>query len=80
MVTPPVRSGDILEVRMLVPENQRKQYAYRGVCIARYNKGIRSSFKMYNVYPDGGPVLQVRGVTVSGRRQTDDGSSHLGHC
>lgn len=54
------RSGDILEVRMLVPENQRKQYIYRGVCIARYNKGIRSSFKMYNVYPDGGPVVQVR--------------------
>ena len=53
------RSGDVLEVRMLVPENQRKQYSYRGVCIARYNKGIRSSFKLYNVYPDAGPVVQV---------------------
>ena len=56
----PHRSGDVLELRMVVPENQKKQYIYRGVCIARYNKGIRSSFKIYNVYPDGGPVVQVR--------------------
>eukprot|EP00955_Chlamydomonas_euryale_P040032 351579-Chlamydomonas_euryale.AAC.5 len=43
---------------MAVPENQGRQYLYRGVCIARYNKGLRSSFKLYNVYPDGGAVVQ----------------------
>lgn len=51
---------------MLVPENQRRQYIYRGVCIARYNKGICSSFKLYNVYPDGGPVIQVCGGWFQG--------------
>jgi large subunit ribosomal protein L19 len=55
---PDFRSGDILEVKMMVPENQRRKYIYKGVCIARYNKGLRSSFKLYNVYPDGGPVVQ----------------------
>jgi large subunit ribosomal protein L19 len=55
---PDFQSGDILEVRMIVPENQKRQYIYRGVCIARFNKGIRSSFKLYNVYPDGGGVVQ----------------------
>lgn len=55
---PDFASGDVLEVRMLVPENQRRQYVYRGVCIARYNKGIRSAFKLYNVFPDGGGVVQ----------------------
>lgn len=55
---PDFESGDVLEIRMMVPENLRRQYIYRGVCIARYNKGIRSSFKIYNVYPDGGAVVQ----------------------
>jgi large subunit ribosomal protein L19 len=55
---PPFQSGDLLEVRMMVPENQRRQYLYRGVCIGRYNKGVRSAFKLYNVYPDGAAVVQ----------------------
>ncbi|GAX78332.1 hypothetical protein CEUSTIGMA_g5774.t1 [Chlamydomonas eustigma] len=55
---PDFKSGDILEVQMIVPENQKKMYLYRGVCISRSNKGIRSSFKIYNVFPDGGPVVQ----------------------
>jgi large subunit ribosomal protein L19 len=55
---PDFKSGDVLEVQMIVPENQKKMYVYRGVCIARYNRGIGSSFKLYNVFPDGGPVLQ----------------------
>ncbi|KAG1681336.1 hypothetical protein FOA52_007382 [Chlamydomonas sp. UWO 241] len=55
---PYFESGDILEVTMVVPENQRRQYIYKGVCIARYNKGLRSAFKLYNVYPDGAAVVQ----------------------
>jgi hypothetical protein len=43
---------------MLVPEAERKAAVFRGVCIARYDKGIRSSFKLYNVYPDAGGVVQ----------------------
>jgi hypothetical protein len=43
---PHFESGDILEVTMVVPENQRRTYIYKGVCIARYNKGLRSAFKV----------------------------------
>lgn len=55
---PEFSAGDILEVRVIVPENQRKEYIYKGVCIGRYNKGIRSSFKIYNVFPDVGGFVQ----------------------
>lgn len=55
---PDFRAGDILEVRMVVPEAGRKEYLYRGVCIARYNKGIRSGFKIFNVLPDSGGFVQ----------------------
>ena len=43
---------------MLVPEGQRKEYVYKGLCIARYNKGIRTSFKIYNVFPESGGFVQ----------------------
>eukprot|EP00877_Chromochloris_zofingiensis_P004889 jgi/Chrzof1/14400/Cz09g01050.t1 len=55
---PQFTAGDILEVRVAVPENERKEYVYRGVCIARYNKGIRTAFKLYNVFPEVGGFVQ----------------------
>lgn len=72
---PEFRAGDVLEVRMMVPEAERKVVVYRGVCIAVYKKGIRSSFKIYNVFPDSGGVVQhiplympdLVGVKVVGR-------------
>jgi hypothetical protein len=41
-----------------VPEAERKVYTYKGVCIARANKGPRSWFKIYNVFPDVGGFVQ----------------------
>jgi large subunit ribosomal protein L19 len=72
---PDFRSGDILEVTTVVPEADRKQYTYKGVCIARSNKGPRSWFKVYNVFPDVGGFVQhfplympdLVGVKVVGR-------------
>jgi large subunit ribosomal protein L19 len=52
------RAGDILEVSTVVPEADRKVYTYKGVCIARANKGPRSWFKLYNVFPDAGGFVQ----------------------
>ena len=53
------KSGDVLEVRMAVPEDGGKEKVYRGVCISRHKgHGLRAAFKLYNVYPDGGPVIQ----------------------
>ena len=53
------KSGDILEVRMAVPEDGGKQRVYKGVCISRHKgHGLRAAFKLYNVYTDAGPVIQ----------------------
>eukprot|EP00882_Tetradesmus_deserticola_P004038 GHRQ01004266.1.p1 GENE.GHRQ01004266.1~~GHRQ01004266.1.p1 ORF type:complete len:188 (+),score=51.39 GHRQ01004266.1:519-1082(+) len=72
---PEFRSGDILEVTTVVPEADRKLYTYKGVCIARSNKGPRSWFKVYNVFPDVGGFVQhfplympdMVGIKVVGR-------------
>ncbi|GFR47168.1 hypothetical protein Agub_g8861 [Astrephomene gubernaculifera] len=72
---PNFRAGDILEVRMMLPEVERKVAVYRGVCIARYHKGLRSTFKIYNVFPECGGVVQhiplympdLLGIKVVGR-------------
>jgi ribosomal protein L19 len=42
----------------VVPEADRKVYTYKGLCIARANKGPRSWFKLYNVFPDAGGFVQ----------------------
>jgi len=56
--TPDFKAGDVLELRMVIPEAGRKEYLYKGVCIARYNKGIRSAFKIFNTLPDSGGFVQ----------------------
>jgi ribosomal protein L19 len=33
-------------------------YTYRGVCLARDNRGPRSAFKVFNVFPDIGGFVQ----------------------
>lgn len=56
---PAFRGGDHLEVTVRVPEAGGKTYVYRGVCIARVNKALRSSFTIYNVFPEAGGLLQT---------------------
>jgi ribosomal protein L19 len=31
---------------------------FKGLCIARFNKGVRTSFKVYNVFPEVGGFVQ----------------------
>jgi hypothetical protein len=42
----------------VVPEAERRVYTYKGVCLSRANKGPRSWFKLYNVFPDAGGFVQ----------------------
>lgn len=55
---PAFRAGDVLEVTVSVPELERRKYVYRGVCVARANRGPRSWFKVFNVFPDIGGFVQ----------------------
>jgi hypothetical protein len=42
----------------LVPESGRKQYTFRGLCVEKYDRGLRASFKLYNHYPGVGGFVQ----------------------
>ena len=45
------RAGDVIDVRMVVPENGRKVATIRGVCIARRSRGMGSSFTIIQIVP-----------------------------
>eukprot|EP00898_Chlorokybus_atmophyticus_P008521 jgi/Chlat1/8670/Chrsp87S08049 len=46
---PDFKAGDVLEVRIIVPENRRREYTVKGICIARMNKGLATSFTIRNI-------------------------------
>jgi large subunit ribosomal protein L19 len=45
---PDFRPGDFLELKLAVPENKRRATTFRGIVIARRNRGWRSSFTLRN--------------------------------
>ncbi len=46
---PPFRPGDVIHVKLAVPENKRRPAEFRGLCIARRNRGLGSSFTLRSV-------------------------------
>mmetsp|Transcript_66827 Transcript_66827/g.211452 ORF Transcript_66827/g.211452 Transcript_66827/m.211452 type:complete len:224 (-) Transcript_66827:717-1388(-) len=46
---PEFRAGDILELKIITPENNRRQTTVKGICIARRNRGIGSMFTIRNI-------------------------------
>ena len=42
--------GDVLEVRVQVPENRGREMTVKGLCIGRKNRALGSSFTIRNVY------------------------------
>ncbi|GAQ85609.1 mitochondrial ribosomal protein L19 precursor [Klebsormidium nitens] len=46
---PDFRPGDVLELDMIVPENRRRTAVVRGVCLARRNRGVGSTFVIRRV-------------------------------
>ncbi|QDZ18400.1 ribosomal protein L19 [Chloropicon primus] len=76
MPVPDFKAGDVLEVTTLVPENHGKTARYRGICIARRNRGMGSSFIIRNVikdspfelqFPTHSPLIQSIKVTEKGK-------------
>mmetsp|Transcript_14159 Transcript_14159/g.35795 ORF Transcript_14159/g.35795 Transcript_14159/m.35795 type:complete len:130 (+) Transcript_14159:414-803(+) len=56
---PDFKAGDILQVKMTVPENRRRTAKYKGICIARRNRGVGSSFTIRNVINGRGFEIQI---------------------
>lgn len=48
--------GDVVEIRMAVPENRRKVAVMKGVVIARKNRGWQSAFTIRNYLGNAGGI------------------------
>ena len=48
--------GDLLELKLSVPENKRRTTVFKGICIARRNRGWRTSFKLRNFIGNSGGI------------------------
>ncbi|KAK9822250.1 hypothetical protein WJX81_006800 [Elliptochloris bilobata] len=53
---PEFKPGDVVEVKLALPENQRRTIPVRGIVIAIRNRGIRTSFTILNNIPGGGNI------------------------
>lgn len=48
--------GDFLELKLSVPENKRRTTLFKGICIARRNRGWRTSFTLRNFIGSNGGI------------------------
>ena len=56
---PQIRPGDVVEAKLVVPENRGRVATIRGVCIALRRRGWRSSIALLNHVPGGGTVERL---------------------
>jgi large subunit ribosomal protein L19 len=49
---PAFRAGDVLDIQFAVPDNKERLTTFRGLVIARYNRGISSSVTLRAVIHD----------------------------
>ena len=48
--------GDVIELKLSVPENKRRVTLFKGVCIARSNRSVRTTFTLRNVLGGAGGI------------------------
>ncbi|EFN58486.1 hypothetical protein CHLNCDRAFT_140511 [Chlorella variabilis] len=48
--------GDVIELRLSVPENKRRVTVFKGICIARRNRSVRTTFTLRNIYGASGGI------------------------
>ncbi|KAH7300201.1 hypothetical protein KP509_24G049700 [Ceratopteris richardii] len=46
---PDIRTGDIVQLRLQVPENKKRDQLLRGIVIGRQNAGIHTTFRIRRV-------------------------------
>jgi large subunit ribosomal protein L19 len=47
--TPDLRTGDIVEIRLEVPENKRRLSIYKGIVISKQNAGIHTTIRVRRI-------------------------------
>lgn len=51
---PSFKVGDLISLRIIISKKLKRKQIFTGICIARKNKGFRSTFTLYNViYKEG---------------------------
>lgn len=53
---PEFSPGDAMELKLTIPENKRRTSIFKGICIAKRNRGWRSSFTLRNHIGGGGAI------------------------
>ncbi|PRW56055.1 50S ribosomal L19- chloroplastic [Chlorella sorokiniana] len=48
--------GDVIELKLAVPENKRRVTVFKGICIAKRNRSVRSSFTLRNIFGGSGGI------------------------
>lgn len=48
--------GDVVELKLSVPENKRRVAVFKGICIARRNRSLRTSFTLRNIFGGAGGI------------------------
>ncbi|XP_061343929.1 large ribosomal subunit protein bL19cz isoform X2 [Gastrolobium bilobum] len=47
--TPAIRTGDVVEIKLEVPENKRRLSIYKGIVISRQNAGIHTTIRIRRI-------------------------------
>jgi large subunit ribosomal protein L19 len=53
---PDFKPGDHLELRLVIPQNKGRETAFKGICIAKRNRGWRTSFTLRNFIGNNGGI------------------------
>lgn len=53
---PDFKPGDMLELKLSIPQNKGRETIFKGICIAKRNRGWRTSFTMRNVIGNHGGI------------------------
>jgi large subunit ribosomal protein L19 len=56
MQRPDFCPGDVIELKLSVPENKRRVTTFKGICIAKRNRSIRTTFTLRNIYGAAGGI------------------------
>lgn len=48
--------GDVIELKLSVPENKRRVTVFKGICIAKRNRSIRTTFTLRNIFGASGGI------------------------
>lgn len=53
---PPFKAGDMIELKIAVPQNKGRETVFKGICIAKRNRGWRTSFTLRNFIGNNGGI------------------------